>query len=46
MNNMSFTESWDEAMIAGNLNENINIDDKESQSCQAYQREGVDSLEL
>lgn len=46
MNNMSFIESWDEAMIADDLNENINIDGKESQSCQAYQREGIDSLEL
>ena len=33
-------------MMAGDLDKNIYIDSKEDQSCQAYQREGVDSLEL
>jgi hypothetical protein len=33
-------------MMAGDLNKNIHIDSKEYQSCQAYQREGIDSLEL
>ena len=35
--NVSFIESWHEAMMAGDLNKDINIDSKEYQSCQAYQ---------
>ena len=44
--NVSFIESWNEAVMAGDLNKNINIDSKEYQSGQAYQREGINSLEL
>ena len=46
LQNVSFIESWQEAMMAGDFDKNIYIDSKEDQSCQAYQREGVDSLEL